>query len=408
MKIRSITSFFDPRQPDAEQVLGRLSEFSRKASERFSQECAEVQTTRLATTPFPDWLPLDSDQVAAETARALELKSQRHGFSYLGLGPALPQAPQSYRRLLAMIEATENVFFGGVITAAGEAIFLEAAKACAQVVADASRVDPNGFTNLRFSVLANVAPFSPFFPAAYSLGSAPGFALALEAADLAVEAFGKASSLAEARRRLLDSINERCACLERIAAELAGQFAVEFKGIDCSLAPFPEEWCSIGIALQSLGLPALGLHGSTAAAAFLADTLDRGAWKRTGFNGLMLPVLEDSTLAKSAYQTLTLKDLLLFSAVCGTGLDTVPLPGDVTAGQIESLLLDVAALAVRLNKPLTARLMPVPGKSAGQMTSFDFAFFSNGRVMALDAGNLGGMLAGNEVLDIRPRSIRVH
>ena len=74
--------------------------------------------------------------------------------------------------------------------------------------------------------------------------------------------------------------------------------------------------------------------GSLAAAAFVADTLDRGRWLRTGFNGLMLPVLEDSRLAKRAAEgTLTVKDLLIYSAMCGCGLDTVPLPGDATDEQ---------------------------------------------------------------------------
>ena len=76
----------------------------------------------------------------------------------------------------------------------------------------------------------------------------------------------------------------------------------------------------------------------------------------------MLPVLEDSTLAaRSETGLLSVKDLLMYSSVCGTGLDTVPLPGDITQEMIESLLLDIAALSLRLDKPLTARLMPVPG-----------------------------------------------
>ena len=53
-------------------------------------------------------------------------------------------------------------------------------------------------------------------------------------------------------------------------------------------------------------------------------------------------------------------------------------------------------MAQRLNKPLTARLMPIPGKNAGDPTDFDFAFFANSRVMALDAEPLEGMLAGDE------------
>jgi hypothetical protein len=100
---------------------------------------------------------------------------------------------------------------------------------------------------------------------------------------------------------------------------------------------------------------------------------------------------------------LTVKDMLLYSAVCGTGLDTVPLPGDASVEQLAALLLDVAVLAHRLDKPLTARLMPVPGKKAGEPTGFDFEFFANSRVMALEAGGLMGALAGSEPLEIITR-----
>ena len=52
--------------------------------------------------------------------------------------------------------------------------------------------------------------------------------------------------------------------------------------------------------------------------------------KLIGYNGLMLPVMEDLILADRAAQnppTFTLRDLLIFSSVCGVGLDTVPVPG---------------------------------------------------------------------------------
>ena len=102
---------------------------------------------------------------------------------------------------------------------------------------------------------------------------------------------------------------------------------MKFTGIDYSLAPFPENELSIGGALENLGLKEIGQHGSLAAAAFLADTIDQANIQRTGFSGLMLPVLEDSILAERAAEgTLTVKDLMLYSAVCGTGLDTIPLP----------------------------------------------------------------------------------
>jgi uncharacterized protein (UPF0210 family) len=148
------------------------------------------------------------------------------------------------------------------------------------------------------------------------------------------------------------------------------------------------------------------LHGSLAAAAILADALDKADFPRVGFSGLLFAQLEDSILAARAVQGhLTVKDLLMYSAVCGTGLDTVPLPGEITPEELTPLLLDLAALAMRLDKPLTARLMPVPGKKAGEATSFDFPFFANSRVMPLQSQPLKGHLAGGESFSVEARKV---
>ena len=156
-----------------------------------------------------------------------------------------------------------------------------------------------------------------------------------------------------------------------------------------------------------MGVPKIGLHGSLAAAAILTEAVDRADFPHTGFSGFMQPVLEDSVLAQRAAEgTLTIKDALLYSAVCGTGLDTIPLPGDTTAEQIAPLLLDLSALAMRLDKPLTARLMPVPGKKAGDATEFDFGFFANSRVMALDSAPLNLPLGGNESFSLQRKTFQ--
>ena len=148
----------------------------------------------------------------------------------------------------------------------------------------------------------------------------------------------------------------------------------------------------------------LGLPGSLAAAAFLTESLERAVYQRTGFNGLMLPVLEDAVLAhRAAERTFSLNELLLYSAVCGTGLDTIPLTGDASPAQLAAVLLDLAALALRLDKPLTARLMPIPGKAAGDSTGFDFAFFANSRVMPLTAQPLGGLWQSQPTFSLNPR-----
>lgn len=401
MRIRSITHFVHPRWPINEMVLQKSGIFANHAREAFSTAGYPVQTVRLATPPFPEYLPKEDYATAASL---IEVMAHSEGFDYASFGPAMTAIKESYAVIPNLLANSGTLFFSGHLTTPQHKIDLPAVRACAKVIHDAAPLEENGFANLRFAALANVPPWAPFFPAAYHQGKTPAFALALEAADLAVTAFSQATSLADARKKLIELVNTHAKQLEEIAQKLANIYNIEFKGLDFTLAPFPTQDISIGFALEKLGLPSIGLAGSLAAAAFLTDTLDQASFKRTGFNGLMLPLLEDSTLAqRGADGVLTITDLLLYSAVCGTGLDTIPLPGDVTADQIHAVLLDLAALSLRLNKPLTARLMPIPGMKAGDTTDFDFEFFANSKVLALPAEPLTGLLAGDEEIDINTR-----
>jgi uncharacterized protein (UPF0210 family) len=247
-----------------------------------------------------------------------------------------------------------------------------------------------------------VPPGAPFFPAAYHSGDEAAFAIATEAADLAIGAFEGAADVEAGRNALTESLEKHGQALERIASTRL--WHVPFGGIDFSLAPSPDDAHSLGYAVEKMGIPSVGLHGSLTAAAILTAAIDGADFTHAGFSGFMQPVLEDSVLARRAAEgTLSVKDALLYSAVCGTGLDTVPLPGDTTAEQITPLLLDLCALSLRLDKPLTARLMPIPGKQAGDPTSFDFAFFANSRVMRLESAPLRSPLGADQVIPLRPR-----
>jgi uncharacterized protein (UPF0210 family) len=109
----------------------------------------------------------------------------------------------------------------------------------------------------------------------------------------------------------------------------------------------------------------------------------------------MLPLLEDSVLARrAADRQPSLYELLLLSAVCGTGVDTIPLPGETSEAELAGIFLDVAALSIALGgKPLTARLMPVPGASAGDPTQYAFDYFANSRVLSAAGGGATGILS---------------
>lgn len=400
MKIRSITYFCNPKYPLEEKILQKAGKFLAAAKSAYEAAGYEVQTVRMATVPFP--ILLGDEHIN----KLLELTSQIAGIAeqlnirYVSLGPALPESPRSYELIPDAIFVSKNVFFGGVMAEKSRGIHLAAIRACAEVIVKCAPIEPNGFANLQFAALANVPAGAPFFPAAYHDKDKPAFAIATESADLAVRAFENVKTLEEGRNNLVSEIEKHGKKL----AEVAKSLKVKFYGIDFSLAPFPDDAHSLGNAVEKMGIPKIGLHGSLAAAAILTEAIDRADFPHTGFSGFMQPVLEDSVLARRAEEgTLTIKDALLYSAVCGTGLDTIPLPGDTTAEQLVPLLLDLSALALRLDKPLTARLMPVPGKKAGDETNFDFGFFANSKVMALDSDGLKSPFNQNEVLQIRKR-----
>lgn len=405
MKIRTLTCFFDPHQNPFPEMLPHLAAFTNQAAQRLQQAGFDLQTRRLATTPFPLWLGSKNFTEAISLVKEWENRAETAGFAYLSLGCAIPTQPETYDWISPLLAATRNVFVTGLLTTSQGEVDLEAVKRSAHAILLNAPIEANGFANLRFAALANVPAGCPFLPAAYhNPGQPPAYALGFECADAILRIFQQSENLTTARQNLIIELETTASRIRELLASLEERFGIQFYGFDFSTAPYPQDWCSAGAALEQLGISALGGHGSLAAAAFLADSLDRGKWKRTGFNGLMLPVLEDSRLALRGSQgTLKIKDLLLYSTVCGTGLDTVPLPGNCSEQSISALLLDLAALSLRLEKPLTARLMPMPGKQAGDPINFDFEFFSSGSVMALDSGELKGLLSASRVVDIHPR-----
>lgn len=400
MKIRSITYFCNPRYPLQEKILQAAGGFLAQAKSAYEAAGYEVQTVRLATIPFPRLLGEQNiEKLPALTAQLAAIARQLN-VQYVSLGSALPEMPRSYQVIPEAVSVSKEAFFSGVMADRRRGLHLAAVRACAEVIVQCAPLDPNGFANLQFAALANVPPGAPFFPAAYHEGERPAFAIATQAADLALTAFENATTIEQGQKRLISEIERH----GRQLAEIARSLKVKFYGVDFSLAPFPEDAHSLGNAVEKMGVPKIGLHGSLAAAAILTEAIERANFPHTGFSGFMQPVLEDSVLAKRAAEgTLTIKDALLYSAVCGTGLDTIPLPGDTRAEQLVPLLLDLSALALRLDKPLTARLMPVPGKAAGDETTFDFGFFANSRVMKLEAEPLLAPAAQDALISLRSR-----
>jgi uncharacterized protein (UPF0210 family) len=251
-----------------------------------------------------------------------------------------------------------------------------------------------GFGTLRFAATAHCPPNIPFVPAAYHMGGVPRFSIAVEAADVVVSAFEGDGGMSAIEGRLVGALEAACAPVERVAERLAAKSGYGFVGIDLSPAPYPSDDRSIGAAIERAGVDRFGAPGTLYVSAMITRAIRRTRVRRCGFSGLMLPVLEDSTLARrAAEQAPSVHELLLYSAVCGTGLDTIPLPGDISQSELAGIYLDVAALSVALDaKPLTARLMPVPGAAAHDVTAYEFDYFANSRVLRQAGAGASGIL----------------
>lgn len=386
MKIRSITAFTPLLWPLDKGSVASMGYFLHEARDRFKQAGLEVQTIRLATPPFLDVIGDPDPAVLLEFAHSLETQSQPHQIDAISIGPVIASTPLalllSIQALPQVIVETQKIYSGVLFAAADTGINISAASAFAGVVHKVAHSTPGGIGNFRLAALANIPPFTPYFPAAYHQGGFPCFAIATEAADLALDVLDKARTLADAAQQLRQAIEDATTRLLEVADELVDNHHMEFKGIDFSLAPFPAEGYSIGAAIERLGIGAFGGSGSLFVIKFLTTCIQEADFPRAGFCGVMLPVLEDEVLAQRVGDGLfTVNDLLLYSAVCGTGLDTVPIPGNTQPEEIAAIFLDMAALAVSVGKPLTARLLPVPGKAVGQRVAFDSEYLAASRVM---------------------------
>lgn len=382
MRIRAVTIGWTVEWRDGAianaSALAGATELVRR---RFSEAGLEPETIRLAIQPFPR--VVEPEGVVA-FARALADAASRLGFDYVSLGPIRPGELRWIPALLDTLLAQERLFAAVSVTDEGGMLSLPAVEAAGWVIAELARRSGDGFANLRFAALARCPAGVPFFPAAYHDGGSTSLAIAWEAADEAVTAFEGARSLEEAERRLEARLQPLADRVTEIAGAVAAELGFRYLGLDTSLAPFPEERRSIVRAFEALGVAPFGGPGTLAIAAMMTSVVRRLPVPRCGFCGVMLPVLEDVVLGQRAQEgLLDLTSLLVLSAVCGTGLDVVPLPGDTTPAQLAAIVLDVATLAVRLDKPLTARLMPVPGKKADEIVRYDFSFFAPAGVLSV-------------------------
>lgn len=259
----------------------------------------------------------------------------------------------------------------------------KASSSYAKICKALSRHDHMGFSNFRFGVGFNITPYTPFFP--FSVGGETGFSVALESLPLIREEWERSASFPDIVQTLTENLQQAAGLFEQIA----GQFDCQYHGADWSLAPLPNGKETVVGFIETVSGNLIGSGGALSAVARLTQCLkapmaEPAGLKGTGFNGVMLSVLEDDVLAsRFSHRNVSVNDLLLYSSVCGCGLDMVPVSGDTSEDAIAEFASDTAHLAFRLNKPLGVRFLPISRLREGQKTTFSHDFVNNSAVVRL-------------------------
>jgi uncharacterized protein len=376
-KVRTITAFLKLDPSIYPQQIQDTVDFLNKAKAGYEKAGFEVQTLRIATQPFPEYTRDLTQAEGFKLLRALDHLAGASGF-LISVGPAMQHSGDDAHEaaLLANALAPAENMNGSVVIAGEDGIHWDAVGAAAGVIAFLAEHSTHSQGNFSFAAISMVPPGTPFFPAGYSSGNDHQFAIGLQSANVIAEALAGKKDPAEAESAIREKLGAFATQIEQIGKDVATGTGWKYEGIDLSPAPLKRD--SIGAAIEAYTGTWLGSSGTLAAAAMITRAIQSIPVTRVGYSGLMLPVLEDSVIARRWSEgSISIDGLLAYSAVCGTGLDTIPLPGRVTPEQLIKILGDVASLSVKWKKPLSARILPIAGKDAGDRTDFDSPLLVN-------------------------------
>jgi uncharacterized protein len=377
-KIRTVTAFIRLDRATYQAQVAEALKMLRAAKDTFTKAGYEVETIRITTQPFPEYTRGMTADQALEFFRGYDKLAQKEGFTP-DIGSAMNQDSDDPAQadLLARILAETQNINGFVVVADEQGIHWNGIRAAARVIKYLEENTGHSEGNFHFAAGAFPPAVAPFFPVSHTSDGGHGFAIGLESANIVQQVFATAKGNLNADGgRLTAALAEQAKKVEELARRVSTSTGWKYQGID--LTPVPLKEISIGAAMESLLQNPVGSPGSLSAAYTITTAVKQVPVQQAGYSGLMLPVLEDSVLAKRwEAGTVSRDSLMSYSSVCSTGLDAIPLPGDISLAELENIIGDMASLAVKWHKPLSARLLPVAGKKAGDMTEFSSPYLVN-------------------------------
>ena len=408
LDVRAVTmgiSLLDCRTGDAESTAQNVADKIRKLAGNFVEVCdrfggkygVPVVNKRISVTPISHVGAGFSVEGFVRLAKALDDAAAEVGIDIIGgysanvekgisqgdrnLIASVPEALASTSRVCSSINAgsTRHGLNMDAVALLGHTV-RETAEASA---------DSHGFGAAKFVVFANQPGDNPFMAGAiHGLGEAEAVInVGVSGPGVIARALERKINAAGAENLGLDDLAEEIKqatfrvtrCGELIGRRVAEALELPFGVVDLSLAPTPSVGDSVGEILNILGVDQIGAPGSTAIVAMLNDAVKKGGSFASqsvgGLSGAFIPVMEDSVLAEAVESNcLILEKLEAMTCVCSVGLDMVPIPGNTDAETIAAIIADELMIGVINSKTTAARLIPVPGKAAGEFVSFGGLF----------------------------------
>lgn len=343
-----------------------------------------VSPIAVAGAPFSSAQLVDIAQLLDQTAKEVDV-------DFIGGFSALVEkgvAKGDWALIEAIPEAlskTERVCSSVNVASTHAGINMDAVYLMGRTINSAAEhtAERDGLACAKLGVFANIPQDVPFMAGAYlgvgepdaviNVGvSGPG--VVKKAIDRA-RASNRSMTLGQLSETIKRTAFKVTRIGELIGREVAKKLSVPFGVVDLSLAPTPHVGDSVGEIFQSMGLVSIGVPGSTAVLALLNDAVKKGGAFASsyvgGLSGAFIPLSEDLNISEAAREGfLSLEKLEAMTSVCSVGLDMVALPGGTSAETIAAIIADEMAIGVINRKTTATRLIPVPGKKAGQKAYF--------------------------------------